>query len=83
MDPAHILFYPEHYIQTPDLHPMDYLAGEITARGWGNLHAGVEMDNYYYTAADHGALVQSCPMPGFMMRLLWSIDAAPSNQRPN
>ncbi len=65
MDDDHILFYPENYIQTPDRHPMDHLSGEIAARGWDKLRIGVEMDNYYFTAAAYGSLQHHLPNASF------------------
>ena len=52
MDDADIRGYPDHYVQSTERHPMDYLADAvITARGWDRLAIGVEMDNYYFSAA--------------------------------
>ena len=45
--------YAEHYIQTPDCHPMEDLAPRLGGR------VGVEMDNYYYSAKAHAVLAQS------------------------
>ncbi|MEP1353990.1 MAG: M24 family metallopeptidase [Tateyamaria sp.] len=45
--------YPEHYIQTPDRHPMEDLATYLSGR------VGVEMDNYYYSAKAHSVLGQA------------------------
>lgn len=42
--------YAEHYIQTPDRHPMEDLDGYLRGR------VGVEMDNYYYSAKAHAVL---------------------------
>ena len=36
MADEHIIGYPDHYVQSTERHPMDYLAGIIDrARGWG------------------------------------------------
>ncbi len=53
--------YPDHYVQSTERHPMDFLAGVIEARGWAGGTIGVEMDNYWYTAAAHEALVNHLP----------------------
>lgn len=45
--------YAEHYIQTPDRHPMEDLADHLKGR------VGVEMDNYYYSAKAHAVLTQA------------------------
>lgn len=52
MSPDRSLGYAEHYIQTPDRHPMQDLAQHL--RGAGQI--GVEMDNYYYSAKAHAVL---------------------------
>ncbi|MFT6591609.1 MAG: ectoine hydrolase [Rhodoferax sp.] len=58
----HILGYPDHYVQSVERHPMDYLAQEvIMARGWQALKIGVEMDNYYFSAAAYAALQKYLP----------------------
>jgi len=58
----HIERYPEEYVQSPDLHPMEYLAREgICARGWHGARIGVEMDNYYFSAAAFAALQANLP----------------------
>ncbi len=51
MDHDHIIAYPDHYVQTTERHPMDFLSGIIAERGWDRLAIGVEMDNYYFSAA--------------------------------
>jgi ectoine hydrolase len=57
-----IIGYPDHYVQSPVRHPMDYLASEvIAARGWDRLNIGVEMDNYYFSAAAYRSLVVHLP----------------------
>ncbi len=53
--------YPDHYVQSDERHPFDLLAQILTHRGWGSGRVGVEMDNYYYSAAAHSALVQGLP----------------------
>lgn len=43
--------YPDHYVQSTEHHPMQYLASEIAKR-FGPAHTiGVEMDNYWFSAA--------------------------------
>ena len=51
MDHDHIVGYPDHYVQSTERHPMDLLSGMIGDRGWGGVSIGVEMDNYYFSAA--------------------------------
>ncbi|MEZ5668922.1 MAG: ectoine hydrolase DoeA [Alphaproteobacteria bacterium] len=61
MDHDRVVGYPDHYVQSTERHPMDVLAGLIADRGWGAKAIGVEMDNYYYSAAAHAALVRHLP----------------------
>jgi len=57
-----IVGYPDHYVQSPERHPMDYLATEvIAARGWRGRRIGVELDNYYFSAAAYAALQKNLP----------------------
>ena len=57
-----VVGYPDHYVQSTERHPMDYLAREvIAARGWENKRIGVEMDNYYFSAAAYATLVKHLP----------------------
>ncbi|MBR8149219.1 ectoine hydrolase DoeA [Burkholderia vietnamiensis] len=62
MTHENIVGYPDHYVQSQDRHPMDYLAsGVIAARGWSTLRIGVELDNYYFSAAAHASLQKHLP----------------------
>ncbi|HEX6143177.1 MAG TPA: ectoine hydrolase DoeA [Geminicoccaceae bacterium] len=61
MDDDHIIPYPDHYVQSVTHHPMGYLAAVIRARGWERRSIGVEMDNYWFTAACYGALQRAFP----------------------
>ena len=56
-----IIGYPDHYVQSTERHPMDYLSGIIADRGWGGLRIGVEMDNYWFTAAAFASLARHLP----------------------
>jgi ectoine hydrolase len=52
-----IVAYADHYVQSTERHPMDFLSDAvIKARGWGGRRIGVEMDNYYFSAACYAAL---------------------------
>jgi ectoine hydrolase len=51
-----IVGYDDTYVQNPDKHPMDQLSGVITARGWDQSRIGVEMDNYWFSAAANQSL---------------------------
>lgn len=58
-----LIFYPDHYVQTPDRHPMDYLAARLAERGWRRGRVGVEMDNYWFSAKAHQALSAGLAQP--------------------
>ena len=56
-----ILFYPDEYVQSSERHPMDHLSGILVDRGLGAKRVGVEMDNYYFSAAAYASLEQHLP----------------------
>jgi ectoine hydrolase len=67
MAPESILRYPDHYVQSTERHPMDYLARDvIAARGWQACRIGVEMDNYYFSAAAYASLQKHLPQASFV-----------------
>lgn len=57
----HIIPYPDHYVQSIERHPMDLLARIITDHGWNHTRIGVEMDNYWFSAAAYVALQTHLP----------------------
>ncbi|MCW5255390.1 ectoine hydrolase DoeA [Verminephrobacter aporrectodeae] len=61
LDPANIIGYPDHYVQSNERHPMDLLAQIIADHGWGRLPIAVEMDNYYFSAAAFASLQRHLP----------------------
>ena len=60
-----ILSYPEDLIQSPPLHPYDYLVDFLNRKNWANKNIGVEMDSYYYSAECHTRLLNQCPNASF------------------
>jgi ectoine hydrolase len=56
-----IVGYPDNYVQSTERHPMDYLAGIVRDRKWGGRRIGVEMDNYYFSAACFASLQRNLP----------------------
>jgi ectoine hydrolase len=52
MDKADIVGYPDDYVQSTVRHPHSHLAGLMNDLG-ATGHVGVELDNYYYSAAAH------------------------------
>ena len=53
--------YPDHYVQSTERHPMDLATDRIAARRWGRGRIGVEMDNYWFSAAAFGSLQRGLP----------------------
>ncbi|THD82915.1 ectoine hydrolase DoeA [Aliigemmobacter aestuarii] len=56
-----LIAYPDHYVQSTERHPMDYLSARLADRGLGGLRTGVEMDNYWFTAAAFASLQRGLP----------------------
>ena len=57
MSEARIRGYADDYVQNPEKHPMADLAALLSDMGWQGLTLGVEMDNYYFSAAAYRALL--------------------------
>ena len=62
---ADIVGYPDHYVQSAERHPMDYLATRLAERGLDRLRTGVEMDNYWFSAAAFASLQRNLPNARF------------------
>jgi ectoine hydrolase len=60
-----IVGYEDHYVMSTERHPMQDLARVLAERGWAGTAIGVEMENYYYTAAAHATLVAELPNARF------------------
>ncbi|NNK77484.1 MAG: ectoine hydrolase DoeA [Litoreibacter sp.] len=60
-----IVGYDDSFVQNPEKHPMSQLAELISARGWGAGRIGVELDNYYFSAAAYLSLTKSLPEAQF------------------
>jgi len=56
-----IIGYPDHYVQSAERHPMDYVADMLKQRGLDKGRIGVEMDAFYFTAASYASLQRSLP----------------------
>lgn len=65
LDHKNIVGYPDHYVQSTERHPMDYLSGILADRGLGSLSIGVEMDNYWFSAAAFASLQKHLPNARF------------------
>ncbi len=55
LPPDAVFDWPEEHVQHPDHHPVESLVTLLRDRGWTS-RIGVEMDNYYYSAAFHRVL---------------------------
>lgn len=66
MTPDAIVGYSDDHVQSTERHPMDFLAAVIESRGWAGAAIGVEMDNYYFSAAALAALDAHLPNAAFM-----------------
>lgn len=56
-----IIGYPDHYVQSPVRHPMNFVADVIKERGWEARRIGLEMDAYYFSARGYEALKADLP----------------------
>ncbi|RWM89130.1 MAG: ectoine hydrolase DoeA [Mesorhizobium sp.] len=61
-----IVGYADHYVQSTERHPMDFLSQVLADRGWGELSIGVEMDNYWFSAAAFASLQKHLPNARFV-----------------
>jgi len=62
---ASIVGYADHYVQSTERHPMDFLAQVLDERRLGKGAIGVEMDNYYFSAAAYASLQKHLPNATF------------------
>ncbi|MCM5705384.1 ectoine hydrolase DoeA [Larsenimonas salina] len=67
MDPdTRVLYYPDYYVQNPDMHPMAFLAESVLPEwGWDRCVVGLEMDNYYFSAKAYTSLLAHMPHARF------------------
>ncbi|MBX2838373.1 MAG: ectoine hydrolase DoeA [Gammaproteobacteria bacterium] len=56
MSHDNIIGYDDSYVQNPNKHPMETLASLLAERGLDRGRIGVEMDNYYFSAAAYQSL---------------------------
>lgn len=61
-----IIGYPDNYVQSTERHPMDYLSARLAERGLANKRIGVEMDNYWFSAAAFASLQKHMPNAQFL-----------------
>lgn len=60
-----IIGYADEYVQSTERHPMDFLSNCLADRGWSKARIGVEMDNYWFSAAAFASLQTHLPNAGF------------------
>ncbi|HUG83232.1 MAG TPA: ectoine hydrolase DoeA [Euzebya sp.] len=60
-----IVGYPDIYVQSTERHPHSHLAQLLIDRGHADARVGVELDNYYYSAAAHQHLTAGLPKATF------------------
>ena len=61
MDESSIVGYPDDFVQSTEIHPHQHLAEMLKTNGLGSARLGVELDNYYYSAAAHQHLIDGLP----------------------
>ena len=61
-----IFGYPENLIQSPPLHPYDFVVQMFKDKQWSHKNIGVEMDSYYYTAENHKRLIDNLTSAKFI-----------------
>jgi ectoine hydrolase len=61
-----IVGYPDHYVHSTERHPMEHLGDLLTHLRWDRAQIGVEMDNYYFSAACLASLEQHLPNARFV-----------------
>ncbi len=61
-----IVAYPDNYVQSSERHPMEVLAAALASRGWDKGTIGVEMDNYWFSAAAFATLQKHLPNARFV-----------------
>jgi Xaa-Pro aminopeptidase len=59
--PDNIRGYPDDYVDSPERHPMAFVAQELRVRGWDKRRIGVEMDAFSFTAQAHAQLRADLP----------------------
>jgi ectoine hydrolase len=65
LGPDQIIPYQDIYVQSTELHPMDRLSAVLLSKDWGRSIIGVEMDNYYFSAAAMNSLRNNLGEAGF------------------
>lgn len=66
MPDENVVGYPDNYVQSSERHPMQYLAKILLERQLNCERIGLELDNYYFSAACYINLKQSLPKSEFI-----------------
>ena len=61
----HIIPYPDIFVASQTIHPMNFLVDFIKEKKWHKKNIGVEMDDYYYTAKWNDILIKNLPEAKF------------------
>jgi len=61
LEASNILQYPDHYVQSTERHPMDHLAQILAELKLERGSIGVELENYYFSAAAYLSLQTHLP----------------------
>jgi len=61
-----VIPYPDHYVQSPYIHPMEYLADILQQKQLHNKKTGIEKDNYYFSARAAESLYSKLPDANFV-----------------
>lgn len=61
-----IIGYSDLFVQSTEVHPMDFVADTLETRGQGVKTIAVEMDNYYFTAKAMESLRKGLPNAKFV-----------------
>ena len=66
LDESNIINYLDHYVQSDSCHPMDDLSDVLKGRKLDKAAIGVEMENYYFSAAAFNSLQKNLPGASFI-----------------
>ncbi len=66
LDHSNIIGYPDHYVQSTERHPMDYIAEVLRQRRLDRGTIALEMDAYYFSPAGYEALKRHLPNVRFV-----------------
>ncbi len=65
LDEAHVRAYPDYLVHNPPRHPMEVVCDVLKESGLDKKTIGLEMDNYYFTAAAFESLKAGLPNAKF------------------